>query len=61
LKNIVQVNTSTVDHNMVQQLLRDLHQQSGKKSILAYSSSLEAMVHVMRTEKIEVPKIEHLS
>lgn len=61
VKNIVQVNTSVVDKNMVQILLKQLHVQKGKKSILAYSSSLEAMVQVMKSEKIEVPKIKDLS
>lgn len=61
LKNIVQVNTSTVDYNMVQRLLKKLHFQKGKKSILAYSSSLEAMVQVIKSEMIDVPKIKELS
>lgn len=61
LKNIVQVDTAKVNDLMVVDLLDKLFRDTNKKSILAYSSSLDAIVHTIKVNKIVIPPIKNLS
>lgn len=61
LKNIVQVNTAMVNESMVIDLLNKLSKDEHKKSILAYSSSLEAIAQLIKIKKIIIPPISKLS
>lgn len=59
-KNIVPIDTSSIDNKNVKNLIKSLSKSKSTKSILAYSSSLEVIMSIITRDNIEKRPIRSL-